>query len=867
MSVSVSVERLRVWLLVGAGLLVLVIGAFLGYAHWLTHRFLTKLPEKLGIDVRQETNAYTYSQTVQGRTIYTIHAAKAVQHNNGKYTLHDVGIVLYGQKQDRADRIYGDQFEYDPAAQIIRAMGVVFIDLQAPEQQDANAKMDYASGKDAQHRSDAAHAVAATAGATSGKDERLIHVKTSGLVYQQKLGLAETGDEIEFTSGGLVGHATGAAYNSNTGLLILHSAVKVNGLQQGRPVVLTASHAELDRQNQVATLLDAKYVAIGDTPGRGEGETVQAPHMVIHLRKDGTAERLDGDGGVILTNGEGGTVTAPTGEMILSEQNRPVSTTVAGGVVYGEKNVLRQGQGQSSTGWAAFDKSGQIEHLVLTGNVHLHERVKASEELGAPWSERDLVAGTVEMKLAADHAGKAQLEDAKAKGAARLNVVSSSGKPGAGAPMSSDLAGDSLTAHFLEVNGADHLSEVHGEGHTLLRRVAANGIVNTSSGDLLVAKFRPATAAVGGQKKAANGTDGISTAVQQGHVLMTQTPLQKAGDPAVPQQESATAEQASYDGDLDQMTLTGKVEVSNGAGTLWADRVITEQSTDNATANGSVKATYRQAQSTQEPLHVLSDRADFNHDSQVAIFYGVPGRPARLWQAASQVEAPVLQLEQQAGRLLAHGRGQGDPMAVHTVLVSVAPPEIDGRDKSVSAGGKNAPAKTEKTDVVQVQSRELVYSDQAHRADFSGGIQVESADGTMIGQQAVVYLKSAPAAPSAPGNPGKTAPIDTRANSIQGNNGSMSEHVDRIVATGHIEIREPGRKATGEQVVYTASDQMFVLTGTSAVLPRLIDQQQGTITGTSLRFHAGDENVLVSNGGDSAAGQRVRTETRVKSKQ
>jgi lipopolysaccharide export system protein LptA len=34
-----------------------------------------------------------------------------------------------------------------------------------------------------------------------------------------------------------------------------------------------------------------------------------------------------------------------------------------------------------------------------------------------------------------------------------------------------------------------------------------------------------------------------------------------------------------------------------------------------------------------------------------------------------------------------------------------------------------------------------------------------------------------------------------------------------------------------------------------------------------LRFHAGDENVVVSNEGESGAGQRVRTETRVKNKQ
>jgi lipopolysaccharide export system protein LptA len=97
--------------------------------------------------------------------------------------------------------------------------------------------------------------------------------------------------------------------------------------------------------------------------------------------------------------------------------------------------------------------------------------------------------------------------------------------------------------------------------------------------------------------------------------------------------------------------------------------------------------------------------------------------------------------------------------------------------------------------------------------------------------------------------------------------GFMGGSVERIVASGHIEMQQPGRHSSGEQLVYTASDGMFVLTGTTAALPKVVDDLQGTVTGTSLRFHAGDENVVVSNGGESGAGQRVHTETRVKNKQ
>jgi lipopolysaccharide export system protein LptA len=875
MSVSVSVERLRVWLLVGAGLLVMIVAAFLGYAHYRAHRFLTQLPAKLGIDVRQETNAYTYSQTVQGRTVYTIHAAKSVQHKDGKYTLHDVGIVVYGKKQDRADRIYGSEFDYDPTAQVIRAMGEVFIDLQAPEAQDAGAKMDYAGGKDLHGTGTGAESgVKAGDGAggkvAAGKSGRLIHIKTSGLVYMQKLGVAATDKEIEFTSGGLVGHAVGADYDSDTGVVKLHSAVKVNGLQHDRPVVLTASDAVLDRQGQMVLLSRAKYVSVGGSAKGGVGETAQAQHVIVYLRKDGTAERLQAEGEVTLTNGEGGTVTAPRGEMMISAANHPQSAVMTGGVKYGEDGPLRQAQGGSAETRLAFDKAGRVQHVAMTGAVHLHEQVRVLGAVGEQWSERELSSGAAELALAADGAGKTELRDAKATGDARLTVVSPAAK--GGGKTNSALAGDVLTAHFVRANGADHIAEVHGDGHTVLRKVSEMGVVNTSSGDSLVAKFRPVMggASRGQTKRDAGqqGTDEIASAVEQGHVVMTQMPVRKPGDSAAPLEERATAERAVYDGDLERTTLTGNVQVNDGANVLWADRVVTEQQTGDATADGAVKASYRQAGSSDEPVHVLAARAELKHDSQIAIFYGVVGKPARLWQAASQVEAPVLQFEQKQRRLLAHGEGLGAPMAVHTVLVSAASAKGDSGKNSGGSGKAGSAAAGGKTDVVRVASRELVYSDEARKAEFSGGVLVQSAEGTMKGQQAVVYLQPASTGkPMQVSTPGKSdsGKVAGKAGATPAASGFMGGNVERVVATGHIEMEQPGRRATGEQLVYTAGDGMFVLTGTPAVLPKVVDSQQGTVTGTSLRFHEGDENVVVSNGGES--GQRVRTETRVKNKQ
>ena len=228
------------------------------------------------------------------------------------------------------------------------------------------------------------------------------------------------------------------------------------------------------------------------------GQTAQGQRVVVHLRSDGSAERVEAEGEVTLTNGAGGSMVAPRGEMDLNAQNQPQSAVMSGGVKYTEDDLLRQAQGEAAEGRAAFDKKGHPEHVVMSGAVHLRERVRSTNAAGEPWSERELNAGTVELALTADSAGKAVLKDVKATGDARLKVVSATAKGGIeGGTTSSALGADVLTAHFVRVGSVNHIAEVHGDGHTALRKVSATGVVNTGSGDSLVAHFRPVTAGAG----------------------------------------------------------------------------------------------------------------------------------------------------------------------------------------------------------------------------------------------------------------------------------------------------------------------------------------------------------------------------------
>jgi lipopolysaccharide export system protein LptA len=124
------------------------------------------------------------------------------------------------------------------------------------------------------------------------------------------------------------------------------------------------------------------------------------------------------------------------------------------------------------------------------------------------------------------------------------------------------------------------------------------------------------------------------------------------------------------------------------------------------------------------------------------------------------------------------------------------------------------------------------------------------------GENAVLFLQPAKDATGAP----QQKPAPTSA--LVGTSGSL----ERVVVSGEVQLDEPGRHGSGEQLVYTAATGEYVLTGSSGKLPVIVDAQQGSVTGATLLFRSGtdaaDSTIVVS--GDAATKVRVRTETEVR---
>jgi lipopolysaccharide export system protein LptA len=79
----------------------------------------------------------------------------------------------------------------------------------------------------------------------------------------------------------------------------------------------------------------------------------------------------------------------------------------------------------------------------------------------------------------------------------------------------------------------------------------------------------------------------------------------------------------------------------------------------------------------------------------------------------------------------------------------------------------------------------------------------------------------------------------------------------KIIATGSVVFTQPSRRATGEQLTYTAADDKFVMTGGP---PSIFDAEHGKTTGVSLTLYRTDDRVIVDGNSRSPAVTETRVE-------
>ena len=768
----IPISRLRRWFAIGAiGVSVLVAGMYL-YARWRVRNALKDVPERLGIELQQSTENFTISKSDQGRTLFTVRAAKAVQFKEGgRAELHDVNITLYGRDSSRFDQIYGADFEYDPRSGDITAKGEVQIDLEANPQGIANP--DQALPKELKNP---------------------IHLKTSGLIFNQKSGNAHTNQRVEFRVSQGSGSAMGVNYLAKTNVLTLESQVEVllNGTSPAR---LTATRGVVTK--------DPREVVLEQPRLTHAGGKIEAERAVFFLRTDNSVERIFAKGGVRAEAESGTRAHAEQAELLLDGTGNTLRTAILSGDVQLESTGSQPMSG--SAGRAVLDFSGKNQ----LNKIHAEEKAKlvqhhaiansteSADVSGASGADFEITAPAMHFYV---RDGR-HLDHAETSGAAQIAILQPASSPSGVSQRTLVTAGTFAAKFGSNAAGRDQLVSLHGVPDAKIVNLTPGQPDRVSTSNMLDVAFRPD----GG---------GIASIVQQGNVAY------------VDGSRKAWAESARYAPADQMLVMTGSPRVEEAGMTTTARTMRMNRATGDAIAEGDVKSTYNQLKEqpdgallgSSSPVHVTSRSMTAHRSPGVAVYSGT----ARLWQDANVVEAPSIEFDRDHRTMVARGSSE-QPVSTVLVQSSGKAGGSSGSKITKSSGKSNGPIP------VTIKSGYLRYVDSERRVHFDGGVTAKGADLSLVANQTDAFLLPR--------------------GQVTAKSGSQTaSQLDRIVASGNIVIQQPGRRATGEKLVYTSAEDKFVLTGGP---PSIFDAEHGKITGDSLTFYNHDDRVLVEGGNSS----------------
>jgi lipopolysaccharide export system protein LptA len=802
------VYRLRRWLMVIAVLFVAVISAMYFYARLRERDVLKEVPNKIGIDIKQTASGFQFSKSDGKRTLFTIQAGKLKQFKlDGSAELHNVTIVVYGRDSSRFDQIYGDDFTYDKQSGNITAEGAVEIDLQANP--SGEAAPDQSAPKELKNP---------------------IHLKTSDLVFNQQSGDAHTDARVDFQTPQASGWAIGVAYAAKTNTLTLDSQIHL-ALEDNEN--LFATHGQITRNPRVIVLDNPR---LERTSG-----TVQAEQATFFLGPDNDVERVLAKGNLEAQsfgakNGEKNDETrahADEGEALLAGKRNRLRTATLTGNVHLERFGSQPMQADAGRAILEFVGENELRKIHAENGVRLAEHkteTGSTSTEGSSPQNVDVSAPIIDFFVVAGN----RLDHAETSGAAQItispveNSADSARATTNTASQRTIVTAGRFVARFAETPTTrggkpdSRLVSIHGAPDAKIVNSTPRLPDRVSSSESVDAIFLP--------------EGGIDTIIQRGSVAYT--------DNQPPDKRTqAWAQTATYNPSTGILALSGNPQVIDGGTATTARTIRINRSTDEAFADGDVKSTYNELKeqpdgallASSSPIHVTAASMTAHGSTSTALYQG----NARLWQDANVIAAPSIQFDRNRRSLVAQGSSQQPVSTVLTQASDRPRPEKPASEKPAPRGKSkaNIHSTSEMPEVITITSAKLIYTDADRRAHYEGGVTARGTEFSASADRADAYLQS-------------------RSQAIGKQEFAGAGRLDHLVAEGNVVVQEPGRKAEGQTLVYTAAEDKFVLTGGP---PSIFDAERGKITGVSLTFFQADDRVLV----EGEASTPVVTQTRM----
>jgi len=780
------VERLRRWLAVIAVVFSLFVAGVYLRTRWRQTAHSRPSPGKIAVELKRTANGFEYDKSEGGRTILRIRAAEVKEFKlNGHTALSKVSITLYGKDSSRFDRIYGDDFSYDPQSGDVVANGEVQIDLEANPAGLLNPDQ-----------------------APPEELKSPIHLKASGLTFNRNTGDAFVNGRVEFTSEQASGWAEGLRYQAVGRSLTLVSQIHAvltgpqaavltaaRGTVSGDPRQLVLDQPTLDRHSDTLRAASAAFIFGAANKvtrvvanGAVHAEISQQPGESVPARSTLDAERAE-----FAVNSTG---------------NQLASGLVTGHVLMNQAGAQPM-QASAARLALEFSGAGRLQRVKAQDQVRLHfgavDGAIPGQRPAASENDYEITAQAIDFDVSAG----GRLQKAVTQGPAQITLASAGTQQKSAGGKTVVTAGQFEAMFGNSLPGTTRLVSIHGEPDARIASQTPGQPERVSTSQRVDAEFAP---------------DGqLASVTQQGnfHYL--------SGEDAAGQLQ-AFSDRARFTSADQMVTLTGTPRIVGQNMTTTAQTVRINRATGEAFALGDIKSTYVSPNGatspsaggallgSRAPIHVTAAAMKATSNPSLVVYSGgaigkLTGK-ARLWQESNMIEAPEIDFDNTHRMVVASGT-EIDP----ATTTFVQP------DK----GGKSTP--------IQLTGLKLTYTDSDGLALYEGGVSAKGQDFTAVANSMRVYL--------APGAQAKQNKSFTGSNRLQ-----------RMVANGAVDLEQLGRKATGEQLVYTPDEEKFVLTGGP---PSIFDAERGKITGDSLTFYRRDARVLVEGESKSP----VVTQTRV----
>jgi lipopolysaccharide export system protein LptA len=761
--------RARVPAIARALALLLLIGGviFVGVSYYkMRHNSPFRLRSEAPALSREITgiiDGYERRMTKNDRLYLWLRAARDVTYADGHHELEQVNLQVFPATGDKPDQIVSDRSMYDEKAGLVQFNGNVQIETHTA-----------------------------------------LKVRTDALVYHQDTEMGETASPLTFEREGVSGKATGAVVDNKNKRLELKSEVEIT---------VTPEELRDDKKKDPKPLKGA----------RAKPVTIHSAQAVF----DQTSMRLTFSGGA------------------SAEQDQDIMSGDTLTTILNDKKQLQKIEMRGNSYLRSMDEGHAAEAHAVDMDFWLDPAQRLQRAVGA----RDIRAQTLNADSDVQLNGATGLNiDFQAQGdrsllkemlaEGRSVATLSAPKSKAGDPRA---AGKRLTADSIKMTwratGKD-LERAEAIGNAELYVEPVQRTAKNDRKTLTAPRFDCDFFESGNIARNCTATGGAKA------VLDPFQPSDKHGTRTMTAQkmvaffvrETQDVEKIEASGDakfneLDRNGLAGNfsytaadetVRLRGGEPTVWDSRARTraaEIDANNAThvsyCRGKVQTTYYSQEQTngaapfrkaKSPVYLLADRAEFNHDTGVALYVG----GARMWQDDNFVRGDTINLFREEKRMEARGH-------VQSALYQAT-------QKTGTA-----------TAVVPVfaTAEFMRYSDPDRLLHYENNVDIKQGTDRLTAGVADVYLQK------------------------EGN------EVERTIAQQNVVLTQPGRRGTGDWCQYTTTDEVAVLKGNPA---HVEDVEQGTTDGNRVTIYRRESRVVADDSrGDQSPG-RVKSTHKVTTK-